>query len=411
MSLPNIVNGGAGAVAIQQALDLLITDRKGAVAPQNMNGFNLTNVGILQTQQIYIDGKRLSDGAFGGRTATPTGSPQVWNIAATRVGNVDVRFNGLPQPQGNFTISGAVSQTALLNPDFESDFASWGISSPEIVTTAGPHGGTKCTAISANNGYLYQTLNGLTAGVSVAITAWVRADAGNTATAFIQLTDNASGPVVLSTVVTPGTAWQQLTATYTATSVGIIFLLLKRGSAGSGTIYFDDVTSTVGTLTNPGFETGDFTGWVILPNCTISTTNPFGGAKCASLVGDNAYIYQAVSGLTLGVVYSFTAWFRGDAGTTANAMLGAHDGTGANSAPFTTLATTQVWQPITLNYTANATGVVGFFVQRGVGAGAVYFDLTTMSGGAVSSTWAITFTAGNQPLATGEDVTVSGNLS
>lgn len=410
MPLPNIVNGGAGAVAIQQALDALIVDRKGAVAPQNMSGFNITNVGILQTQQIYVAGKPLSDGSFGVRTATSTSNPQVWNIAATKVGNVDVRFNGLPQPQGNFTISGAVAQPALLNPDFESDFASWGTTSPEIVTTAGPHGGTKCVAIVSNNGYLYQTLSGLAAGASVTITAWVRADAGNTAYTFLELTDGASGPVVLSTGVTPGITWQQLTATYTVTSTHNIFIVLQRGTTGLGTIYFDDVASTVGTVINPGFETGDFTGWVILPNCIISTTNPFGGAKCASLIGDNAFIYQTVTGLTLGVIYTITAWFRGDTGTTAPAWVILRDSVG-NGYLTTSLATTTSWQPIQINFTGTATGDVVVILQRGVGAGAAYFDLTTMSGGAVSSNWAITFSAGNQPLATGEDVTVSGNLS
>jgi len=410
MALPNLIGGGASATAMQQAIDALIVDRKSAVDRQDMNNKDLINTRIIQAQQFYLNGKPLGDGAFGVRTAVATANAQVWNITTTSVGNVDVRFNGLSQPSGNYTISGAVAQPALLNPGFESDFASWGTTSPEIVTTAGPHGGTECAAIVTNNGYLYQTLSGLTAGASVTVTAWVRADAGNTATAFLQLTDGASGPVVLSTAVTPGTTWQQITATYTVTTAHIIFITLQRGATGLGTIYFDDAASTVGTVINPGFETGDFTGWSILPNCIITTVNPFGGTKSVSLLADNSYVYQTITGLTAGIVYSFTAWFRGDSGTTAPAMLLVRDSL-FNNPGTVSLPTTTAWQPISINFTGTPQGDVLFEMERGVGAGAVFFDVASMSGGGAPSTWAITFGAGNQPLITGESVTVFGNIS
>ena len=410
MALPNLIGGGASATAMQQAIDALIVDRKSAVDRRDMNNKDMINTRIIQAQQFYLNGMPLSSGTFGTRTAVATANPQVWNITATSVGNVDVRFNGLSQPQGNYAITGAIAQPALLNPSFESDFTSWGITPPEIISTANPHTGTKCVAIVGNNGYLYQTLSGLTLAASVTVTVWVRADAANTATAFLQLTDGTTGPTVLSATVTPGIAWQQITATYTVTATNILFITLQRGATGSGTIYFDDVASTVGTLINPGFETGDFTGWSLAQNCIISTANPFGGVKSASLIADNAYVYQTVTGLTTGVVYSFTAWFRGDSGTTAPAMLIVRDSLGNNYGTVS-LPTTTVWQSISINFTGTPQGDVVFIMQRGVGANAVYFDVASMSGGSAPSTWAITFGAGNQPLATGESVTVFGNIS
>jgi len=410
MALPNLIGGGASATAMQQAIDALIVDRKSAVDRRDMNNKDMINTRIIQAQQFYLNGLPLGSGAFGSRTAVATGNPQVWNITATSVGNVDVRFNGLSQPQGNYTITGATAQPILLNPGFESDFTGWGTTSPEVISTANPHTGTKCASIIANNDYLYQTLGSLTLAASVTVTVWVRADAANTATAFLQLTDGATGPTVLSATVTPGIAWQQLTATYTVTATNNLFITLQRGATGSGTIYFDDVTSSAGTIINPGFETGDFTGWVLFPNAVISTVNPFGGAKSASLLADNAYVYQIVSALTAGVVYSFTAWCRGDSATTAPGLLIVQDSVGNNYAAVS-MPTTTVWQPISINYTATPLNNVDVVMQRGVGVGNVYFDAATMSGGGVPSTWAITFGAGNQPLATGEDVTVSGNIS
>jgi len=410
MALPNLIGGGASATAMQQAIDALIVDRKSAVDRRDMNNKDLINTRIIQAQQFYLNGLPLGSGAFGSRTAVSTANPQVWNITATSVGNVDVRFNGLSQPQGNYTITGATAQPTLLNPGFESDFTSWVTTSPEIISSTNPHTGTKCASVLANNAYLYQVLNGLTVATSVTVTVWVRADAGNTATAFLELTDGATGPTVLSANVTPGIAWQQLTATYTVTATNNLFITLQRGTTGSGTIYFDDATSSAGTLINPGFETGDFTGWVLLPNASISTVNPFGGIKSVSLLADNAYVYQSVTGLTAGIVYSFTAWFRGDSGTTASAILVVRDSL-SNNIGTVSLPTTTAWQPISINFTGTPQGDVLFEMERGVGAGAVFFDVASMSGGGAPSTWAITFGAGNQPLATGESVTVFGNIS
>jgi len=81
---------------------------------------------------------------------------------------------------------------------------------------------------------------------------WVRADAGTTAQAMLWVHDTAGGDSVESSLITPGTGWQQVAVTFTADSTNAMRIHLYF-SAGSGTIYYHDVQVQ---MLNPAGDTG-----------------------------------------------------------------------------------------------------------------------------------------------------------
>ena len=73
-------------------------------------------------------------------------------------------------------------------------------------------------------------------------------------------------------------------------------------------------------VTNPGFETGDFTGWTLGGNCSlfcnVTTTMPHSGNFSAQLgpVGSDGTLSQTISTVA-GDTYTFSFWLANDAGT------------------------------------------------------------------------------------------------
>jgi len=63
---------------------------------------------------------------------------------------------------------------------------------------------------------------------------------GTTAQAMLWVHDTAGGDSVQSSLITPGTGWQQVAVTFTADSTNAMCIHLYF-STGGGTIYYDDV--------------------------------------------------------------------------------------------------------------------------------------------------------------------------
>src|SRR5260370_40651393 len=89
---------------------------------------------------------------------------------------------------------------------------------------------------------------------------WVRADAGTTAQAMLWVHDTTGGNSVQSTLFTPDTAWQQVTLNFTADNTSLMRIHLYF-SAGSGTVYYDDVqVQMLNPVGDTSITTHKFTG-------------------------------------------------------------------------------------------------------------------------------------------------------
>jgi RHS repeat-associated protein len=97
-------------------------------------------------------------------------------------------------------------------------------------------------------------------GNTYQVSMWVRADAGTTARAMLWVHDTNGGNSVQSSLFTPGTAWQQVTLNFTADNTNLMRIHLYF-SAGSGTIYYDDVqVQMLNSVGDTSITTHKFTG-------------------------------------------------------------------------------------------------------------------------------------------------------
>jgi hypothetical protein len=96
------------------------------------------------------------------------------------------------------------------------------------------------------------------------------------------------------------------------------FLLVVCAAAVS----FCGSAGAISLVTNGGFETGDFTGWVLSGNTNFASVNgdlPHSGLKAAEFgaAGSDTILTQTLSTI-LGAEYSVTFWFQNSGGTPNN---------------------------------------------------------------------------------------------
>lgn len=123
--------------------------------------------------------------------------------------------------------------------------------------------------------------------------------------------------------------WTKLSGDITTLDAPTFRVILQAGAGdpvnGTGTAWFDNVAITeaavtlTNALTNPSFETGDFTGWVVWPAAAkasvISDATAPDGAKAAKVdFSDANQLIQDVASPAAKVVpgqaYSLSAWYR-----------------------------------------------------------------------------------------------------
>jgi hypothetical protein len=133
---------------------------------------------------------------------------------------------------------------AIANPGFEDgDSAPW---TPiwELqanVTRDAAHSGSYSLAESDGAGTVYQDINGLQPGVTYRISAWIAGSPDATATAQLAVFNPSDNTAVSSPVVNCRPEWQSVSVSAIAGREGAIRIHLVR-RAGSGTIYWDDLT-------------------------------------------------------------------------------------------------------------------------------------------------------------------------
>jgi hypothetical protein len=121
-------------------------------------------------------------------------------------------------------------------------------------------------------------------------------------------------------------------------------------------------------LSNPGFETGDFSEWTISGNPRINTTSPYSGAYCADLYKSGGGISKIkIVGQTIpvtaGSTYKFSAMLRSSSGTGYMEVLNGSTviASTSNSTSSWTLKTLSITAPsgashLTFRFRVEATG-------------------------------------------------------
>jgi hypothetical protein len=105
---------------------------------------------------------------------------------------------------------------------------------------------------------------------------------------------------------------------------------------------------------------------------SVVNTPVLTGAKSYSLVSGEGGLYQDVSGLTPGQVYTIEGWARASSASTADLFV--HDTTGAGSVTTGNVSLDTNWKRFAVSFTATATGAMRVHLHRGTSGSTVYWD-------------------------------------
>ncbi len=164
---------------------------------------------------------------------------------------------------------------------------------------------------------------------------------------------------------TPGSSMaQNPTITYDTPGTYTVSLTASN-AAGSDTetkVGYITVSSCIGTITNPGFETGNTSGWSATGNVSI-TTAAHSGAYAVSLDAYGARLEQVVTGLCPNTTYTVSAW--GIAKSPGGIYLGVSNYGGSEET--VQFVDSKNWQQQSITFTTGATNtsVMIFFTKTG----------------------------------------------
>jgi Carbohydrate binding domain len=222
--------------------------------------------------------------------------------------------------------------------------------------------------------WIYEDTAGLVPGQMYQVSAWVKASTATNNGVQLYLHDT-QGNGSVTVAYFPGTAWQQISAAFTATSIGKLRIHLVQTSGTSETTYWDDVTVTP-LPSNGDFEIGSLGPWLLAGGNASIGTIVHSGAYGATLGGTTAqsWIYADSAGLIPGRKYQVTAWVKATATTTNGVQLWLHDTQGNGSASVV-LSPTTSWQQISTTFTATSTGKLRIhLIQAPNGTETTYWD-------------------------------------
>ncbi len=115
-----------------------------------------------------------------------------------------------------------------------------------------------------------------------------------------------------------------------------------------------------GTIVNPGFETGDTSGWTETGNVSI-TSDAHTGSYAVSLNGANSSVEQVITGLCAGASYTVSCW--GKAKSSAGVYLGVKNYGGAEQTVQFTDFKNFIKKSVTFTTGSTNTSVTLFFIK------------------------------------------------
>src|SRR5262249_4894663 len=150
------------------------------------------------------------------------------------------------------------------------------------------------------------------------------------------------------------TGWTAFTVTFVANATGAMRIVLLS-SGGTGTLYWDDIH----IVDASGFENAPASPWPQFGGVTVVTTNSVARTRSVSLAqagSSTGGAFLDLSGLVPGVTYQVVAFAHGDPGGTSQALLLAHDTTGANGVSDGWRTPGNGWDAFAVQFVATATG-------------------------------------------------------
>jgi hypothetical protein len=265
----------------------------------------------------------------------------------------------------------------LISPGFETgDLSGWTTSyGTRSVVAATTHSGSYSGKVGYGSS-IAQTVTGLSPNTTYTFTSWFKVD---TAGQVVYMGVNNHGGSSTSNY-NNSTTYAQKTLTFTtgATNTSANIFVYQ---SGSGFAYCDDLVLSdgggVNLLANPGFETGDLSGWTTsygTRSVAVATTH---SGSYSGKVGYGSSIAQTVTGLSPNTTYTFTSWLKVDtAGQVVYMGVNNHGGSSASNYNNST-----TYAQKTLTFTTGAANTsANIFVYQS-GSGSAYCDDLVLSDG------------------------------
>jgi PKD repeat protein len=166
---------------------------------------------------------------------------------------------------------------------------------------------------------------------------------------------------------TPGSSTQQNPViTYNTAGTYTVTLIASNAYGSDTETKVDYITVLVspcpGTVTNPGFETGDFTGWTTIGDVSI-TSDSHTGSYGVIANGTNSSVEQVVIDLCANTTYTVSCW--GKAKGPAGFSLGVKNYGGTEQTVLFTDSKNFVKQSITFTTGASNTSATIFVIKTG----------------------------------------------
>jgi len=268
---------------------------------------------------------------------------------------------------GLLPAAGQAQVNLLANPGFETGSTSgWTSSYGSYYVDSTPsnvYAGNYAAAIG-NGSAVRQTVTGLTPNTTYVLSTRVKlAGSGSNASVVLGAQDYAAAGIKVSKS-TNATAYSKVTLMFTtgpAATSATVFVY----QSGATAAFCDDV-SLVGPnlLVNPGFETGNTTGWAAsYGSYSVGSTAPQSGTCCAT-VGWGGAVRQTVNGLSPNTTYVLNGWLKKAATAGQPLVLGVQGYGGANVSLSTSSTT---YENLSLTFTTGSasTSATVFVYQTG----------------------------------------------
>lgn len=264
---------------------------------------------------------------------------------------------------------------SVTNPGFESgDLTGWGNTAGDAtVQSSVVHSGSYAAQIGASSSGVNQVIAGLTPSTSYTLSAWVNNTASDTTGVGVKDFGGEETYVGAS-----GTGWQQGSVNFTTGSSNSTAMVYIWKNAGTGITYGDDFSLDLNVVagsnlaSNPGFESGDLTGWGNTSgDATVQTSAVHSGSYAVQTGISNSGVYQDISGLSPSTTYTLSGWVNN---TDASDVTGVGVKNFGGLEIFVSTAGTG-WQQASLKFTTGSSNTTAqIYLWKNAGSGITYGD-------------------------------------
>ena len=136
------------------------------------------------------------------------------------------------------------------------------------------------------------------------------------------------------------------------------------------------------SVANPGFEDGDLAPWSTNGvEADVSSAHAHGGKYSLIETGGSGSVYQDVTGLQPGRIYTVSAWVSATPGMSPTAEITVYNPTDNTAVSSPVVRCDPAWQLLRASFTVGREGAIRVHLSRGASAGAVYWDDVHISSG------------------------------